>query len=132
MFKSVHLALPVRDLAKAMTFFEDLFGARIIARDQAHNTCTLAYGQFEYSLFEMPHFEFSKRELGPFHIGHEVHSRSLVDEIHNLAIEKSYEITSAPFDRDDGDYALFIRGDQGIIFEFFYGGHHAARARLLE
>lgn len=125
-FKTIHLALPVHDLAGAEQFFAILFGTEVKFRDTSRGTCTVAYDRFEFSLFEMPGLRFGKPELGPFHIGHEVAHRSTVDELHQKAVDNQFEVTCKPFERDDGDYAFFVRGDQGIMFEFFHGGHKLA------
>lgn len=131
MFRSIHLALPVQDLDKSIAFFQTLFSAKVIAKDLEKRHCTVAYQGFEYSLFEVARsFVWHKKELGPFHIGHELCCRSAVDKVYELAVENAYDIACAPFDRNDGDYAFFVRDSQGILFEFFHGSHHLARARF--
>jgi catechol 2,3-dioxygenase-like lactoylglutathione lyase family enzyme len=129
MFKSVHLALPVRNLERATAFFELFFGAKIIILEAARRRCTVAYDRFEFSLFEDAEFTpYQRGELGPFHIGHETMERGDVDRIWALAKMHYVDVLCPPFDRDDGDYALFLRDEQGIIFEFFHGGHALARS----
>lgn len=131
MFKSIHLALPVRNLERSTAFFALFFDAHLIAFDTARRRCTVAYSQFEFSLFEDPGFTSDQRgDLGPFHIGHETASREDVDRMWELATSHGVEVLRPPFEREDGDYALFVRDEQGLIFEFFHGGHALARVAL--
>ncbi len=128
MFKTIHLALPVLSIERSVKFFESLFGARAIIVDSARGRCTLTYDRFEYSLFEMPEFGgWTKYDYGPFHIGHEVGERAEVEALYEKAVRAQMDIVCAPFERDDGDYAFFVRDEQGIVFEFFYGSHKLAR-----
>lgn len=128
-FRSIHLALPVRSIDEAVSFFQAMMQAEVIVADKEPGRCTVAYDRFEFSLFEMPAFEgWTKRDFGPFHIGHELQARSEVDELHDRALIEGLDIVCSPFDRNDGDYAFFVRDPQGIVFEFFCGGHVLARA----
>ena len=131
MFKSVHLALPVNDLEASIAFFQVLCAAHVIAYDAPQRRATVAYDHIEMSLFEMRPFAlWSRAELGPFHIGHEVLSRADVDHLFARAVRQGYDVVSAPFEREDGDYAFFVKDSQGLVYEFFCGGHHIARSRL--
>lgn len=127
MFKTIHVAIPVRDLEASREFFVRLFSATVIIWDEARRCCTVAYDRFEFSLFELPDFAWRPHELGPFHLGHEVDTRDHVDEMYRRAVSLGYAIKCQPFDRDDGDYAFFVTDSDGLVFEFFCGGHKLAR-----
>lgn len=128
-FRSIHLALPVRSIDEAVSFFRAMMKAEVIVMEKELGRCTVAYDRFEFSLFEMQAFEgWTKRDFGPFHIGHELQSRSEVDQLHSRALTAKLNIVCSPFDRSDGDYAFFVRDPQGIVFEFFCGGHVLSRA----
>ena len=130
-FNSIHLALPVKDLERGIRFFKVLFGCEVIALDKSRRTSIVSYDRFEFSLYEMPTFlPWTRGTLGPFHIGHEVTKKSSVDDLYELACREGYETLGKPFHRDDGDYALFIKDDLGIMFEFFHGGHAEAVSRF--
>ena len=127
MFRTIHVAIPVRSLEASREFFRILFRANVIIDDPVRRCCTVAYDRFEFSLFELPDFDWASRKLGPFHLGHEVTSRADVDAIYLRAKTMGCAIKCEPFDRDDGDYAFFLTDADGLVFEFFHGGHHLAR-----
>ena len=127
MFKTIHIAIPVQDLDASRAFFVQLFDATVIVSDHARRRCTVVYDRFEFSLFELPGFAWRPRELGPFHFGHEVGTREEVDAIYRRAMTHGYSIKCQPFDRDDGDYAFFLTDPDGVVFEFFFGGHKSVR-----
>lgn len=127
LFRTIHVAIPVRRLETSKHFFRTIFSATVIVDDNARRCCTVAYDKFEFSLFEMPDLAWDSRKMGPFHLGHEVASRADVDEIYHRAKTLGCAIKCEPFDREDGDYAFFLTDADGLVFEFFCGGHHLAR-----
>lgn len=123
--KIEHIALYVKDLEGAKTFFCKYFGA--ISNEGYHNPRTNFRSYFlhfdEGSRLEIMNkpnvtdIESSIERTGYIHLAFSVGSRECVDALTERLHKDGYEIISGPRITGDGYYESCILGFEGNLFE---------------
>lgn len=121
-----HVALYVEDLAGAVRFFEEYFGAQ--TNDEYHNPrtglrthfLTLPDGGGRVEVMTRPDMVDQPKDpmrTGLAHLAFKLGSRQAVDELTERLAADGYEILSGPRATGDGYYETQFLGFEGNVFE---------------
>ena len=118
-----HLALKVTDLTRSQTFYQMLFGMRIVWRPDPENVY-LSSGQDNLALHRIPASELSqyKQNAGQYldHLGFIVDAPDTVDRLFRLAEQAEATIVNPPKRHRDGSYSFYMADPDGNTVQVLY------------
>lgn len=118
-----HLALRVRDLGKSRTFYEALFGMRVVWQPDPDNLY-LSSGRDNLALHQVPAGELADDpgRRGQFldHLGFVVETEAVVDRLFEQAERQGVPIVHRPRRHRDGSYSCYLADPDGNTVQVLY------------
>ena len=117
-----HLALRVRDLARAKDFYMKLFGMKVVWEPDPQN-CYLSSGMDNLALHEVTAPDGSEQEsrLAPLdHFGFVAGSPEIVDAWAAWARQRGARILKAAQRHRDGSYSCYVADPEGNSIQILY------------
>jgi catechol 2,3-dioxygenase-like lactoylglutathione lyase family enzyme len=118
-----HLALKVTDLNRSQTFYESLFGMRVVWHPDPGNVY-LSSGQDNLALHQISLAERGdyKQGIGQYldHLGFIVDSSDTVDRLFREAEQAQAAIVKRPTRHRDGSYSFYVADPDGNTVQVLY------------
>ena len=118
-----HLALKVTDLTRSQTFYQTLFGMRVVWRPDPENVY-LSSGQDNLALHQIPTSEGIeyKQNAAQYldHLGFIVNTPDAVDRLFREAEQAQATIVKHPARHRDGSYSCYLADPDGNTVQVLY------------
>lgn len=118
-----HLALRVTDLNRSQSFYEALFGMRVVWQPDPENVY-LSSGQDNLALHQIPLSEIAQYRQGSGqyldHLGFIVDSPDTVDRLCRDAEQAQATIVKRPARHRDGSYSCYLADPDGNTVQVLY------------
>ena len=118
-----HLALRVRELSRSRTFYETLFGMRVVWHPDPENVY-LSSGRDNLALHQIrsPELADYKQGTGQYldHLGFIVDSSDTVDRFFREAEQANAAIVKPPTRHRDGSYSFYLSDPDGNTVQVLY------------
>jgi len=118
-----HLALKVTDLNRSQTFYQTLFGMRVVWRPDPENVY-LSSGQDNLALHQIPASEsIEYKQNAPQyldHLGFIMNTPDAVDRLFRDAEQAQVTIVKRPARHRDGSYSCYLADPDGNTVQVLY------------
>lgn len=113
-----HVALNVKNVHRAKTFYIDVFGMQAEWEPDAKNSYLTSHGQDNLALHETDGLKTGTDAVGALdHFGFAFITPEDVDALHSHALELGVTIVQAPKRHRDGAYSCYVKDPDGNVVQ---------------